>query len=474
MRLSQYIERQPKTRRTPSSPVKGRSGIRSGALAAHASFVPMVTAWGAALLGLAVVVLPAAIIARMNMVTGLGSLGPVAQYIYAAAAALLGGGIAFVIAGGLREKARASDEGQSIVSAVQSRRVHPINPATDLGSDSLDAPIEEMPFGVDAHGDEFAEDDVPAEFEELQAEPPKKRQPTLGELSKRGYEMEAPEERNADANDGDELRITRKHFQTALIETCEGATCEAAPAAKAEEPAAEPDTKPETPPEIAPVTAPATAPEEVTDKEDDDMAQVLLKAKPAGQSNVIGRPGSNGSWSLTQFAPSEETAPKTAPQPAPQKVAEIVPEKPRELDLSEFAQIPGRNAVWVEGSAEETPAETAEIVKPASPPQSAIEKLRQKSPEDLSLVEMVERFAGALHQRQQADHARLPKAGPTRDAALAEALKALTLFTERGFDQSEPQPTPSANPVSESGQLGQTERELREALVKLQTLRGAA
>lgn len=464
MRLSQYIERQPKQRRTPSSPAKGRSGGRPrgryAALAAHASFVPMVTAWGAALLGLAVIVLPAAIIARMNMVTGLSSMGGSAQFIYAGAAALLGGGIAFLIAGAMREKSRSADQGKSIASAVNSRRVNPIDPATDLGSASLDAPIEEMPFGVDSLEDEFAEDEVSAEFEELPAGTAKKRQPTLGELSKRGYEMEAPEDRASDDDDGDEVRITRKHFQTALIETCEGATCEAAPAAKAEKPAPEPE--------------PIKEPNPV--KEDTDMAQVMLKAKPAGQSKVIGRPGSQGSWSLTQFAPAEESAAK-APQ---QEVAATVTDKPRELDLSEFAQIPGRNAVWVEETAE-TPLLAAKPVRdpaPKAPPQSAIEKLRQTPPEDLSLVEMVERFAGALHQRQQADHARFPKAGPSRDAALAEALKALTLFTERGFDQgqdqNEAQPAVDANPDSEAGQLGQTERELREALVKLQTLRGAA
>jgi len=98
-------------------------------------------------------------------------------------------------------------------------------------------------------------------------------------------------------------------------------------------------------------------------------------------------------------------------------------------------------------------------------------------PEELSLVEMVERFAGALHDHQQAERERQPQSAPVRDAALAEALKALTLFTQRGFDNAAT-PVQSAVQTDETeeelGALGQTERDLREALVKLQSLRGAA
>ena len=99
-------------------------------------------------------------------------------------------------------------------------------------------------------------------------------------------------------------------------------------------------------------------------------------------------------------------------------------------------------------------------------PESALEKLRQKPTAELSLVEMVERFAGALHQHQEAERARQDTNAPGRDVALAEALKALTLFTEGGFDKAGAAPA--------TNQLGETERDLREALTKLQTLRGAA
>ena len=379
MRLSKYIDRQPARRRT----TREASKVNARGIATHSAFIPMVTAWGASLLGLSVAVLPAEAISRITMLTRTDFLGFAAMPVYAATAALLGGGIAYIVAAALRERAFRGGNASPVASAMGSRIVRPIDPVTELGSESLDAPIEEAPFAA-------ADED--GEFVEIrEAEVGEKAEPTLGELAKRGYDIEAPEDCSA-SEDADDAAFTRKHFRAALIETCEAA-------------------------------------------------------------------GSD----------SEETEAET--EVAAEVATDPLPDAPRALDLGEFAELPGRNAVWVE---EEAPAqenapteEPTPYVEKAQPvPASALERLRQKNPEELSLVEMVERFAGALHEHQQAEAARPKPNPPQRDAALAEALKALTLFTKDGFDQ------PARE--SDTTQLSETERELRSALTKLQSLSGAA
>ncbi|WP_108789833.1 hypothetical protein [Erythrobacter sp. Alg231-14] len=440
MRLSKHFDEQAQKRTTK----RVREQPRKTPVSAHKSFVPVITAWGAALLGLSVLVLPANLVGRLSTLSGLTALGDVATYIFAAIAALLGAGLGYVVAAALREYSSRSEEKVAVVSAVSTRRVRPIDPVVELGSESLDAPIEEMPFGA-------AEEE--GEFEELSetTRQPVPRQPTLGELSQRGYDIEAPEDCAA-ADEGEKPIFTRSQFKSALIETCEGATCEAAPAPQSQ---------------------------------DREPAMQQAQKKPISGSN------SNPSWSLTQFAPAPKPAPKAVPTSG--AAENTLPEKPRALDLGEFAELPGRNGVWVE----EKPAPASQDAAPQPAPRpvvqsvpqsapvpapapSALEKLRQKPTDELSIVEMVERFAGALHDHQEAERKRVPDSGPSRDAALAEALKALTLFTERGFDQPAPQSTPRPvqgndnNVAPEMTELGQTERELRDALLKLQSLRGAA
>lgn len=146
---------------------------------------------------------------------------------------------------------------------------------------------------------------------------------------------------------------------------------------------------------------------------------------------------------------------------------------PLELDLEEFGALPGRNAVWVEdrGYIAEAPApEPAPAPAPAPEPvlhalapaprplaPSAIEHLRAVPTSELSLVQMVERFAAALHEHQSAPPGsstlRADQAG--RDAALAEALKALAAFSPDEGTTARGEP-------------------LRAALTRLQELRGAA
>jgi len=248
-----------------------RQGPANGSIFAHPAFVPMIAAWGAAVCGLSVFVLPDT------------------SAFLAIAAAILGGAFLYLAARALNARSApvSSDIG---VAAEPDEAVLPINPAQDLGSDSLDAPIEDMFL----------------------------------------FEPEHPEEE--------------------------------------------------------PVIA-----EEPVEAEDEEPA----------------------------VEPKEEVAPPENTGPAPKPL-----------------------------------------------PKSALEELRQTPTEELSLVQMVERFAAALHDYQKQEHARMAATGPGRDVALAEALKALDLFTERGFDKG--------GAATGTANLGETERELQAALTKLQNLRGAA
>ena len=125
-------------------------------------------------------------------------------------------------------------------------------------------------------------------------------------------------------------------------------------------------------------------------------------------------------------------------------------------DLDNFtrmaAENPAANSTGGSGEFHHTPA--------------AIDKLRSVPPQDLSLVQMVERLAMALNERQESARTRPPsEQASERDAALAEALKALAVFTEKGMETPIQDDPPAGN---------DTESELRDALSKLQTLQGAA
>ncbi|WP_155800177.1 hypothetical protein [Porphyrobacter sp. AAP82] len=128
-----------------------------------------------------------------------------------------------------------------------------------------------------------------------------------------------------------------------------------------------------------------------------------------------------------------------APEPAPARVAAPAPE-PSALDLAEFAELPGRNAVWVAERALAAPiAEPAVPADPfaglpPAPGTAALARLRAIPASELSLAEMVERFAGALHEMRETSPGR--SLGPAdlaaREAALAEALKALEALSGKG------------------------------------------
>jgi hypothetical protein len=296
---------------------------------AHALFVPILAIWGALLGGLVTLVLPAGAVLAAAANIGLGALDEMSRFILAGVAALVIGSVMLVIGRLLASKADPRKDMPAIASMVV-RQVRTIDPASELGSDSFDAPVETIPFAA----------------AEAQREPVAKLAP------------------------------------------------EPEPVALAEVPA----------------PAPAS-PQEL------DLAQF---AALAGRNAVwIEEPVAAAVASLVVPEPAPAPAPVPAPVPAP---------------ASEPATIMRR-------------------AQPRPPIPSAIERLRAVPPSELSLVQMVERFAAALHEHQSTP------AGSTglaaRDAALAEALKALAMLSR----DSE----------------AQTQSEMvRAALGRLQELRGAA
>lgn len=311
---------------------RGKAARRARpALRAHPLFVPILTVWGMLLGGLVTLVLPPAAVMEAAANIGLAALGEMARFALAGLAAGALGVMMAILGKALSPKPQAVKNTPSI-AAMAMRHVRTIDPASELGSPSFDAPVESMPFSSAQHR-----------------------------------------------------------------------------------------------PEPASAPAPAPAPEPVA---------------------------------LADTAPAA---------PAP----------PLALDLAGFAALPGRNAVWVEGpvtlaepvaaapAPEASPApaatpaptpvaEPAPIRRPAPPrpaSPSAIERLRAVPTSELSLVQMVERFAAALHEHQSAPAGSAGLAA--RDAALAEALKALAALSHDsdGPTRSEP---------------------LRTALGRLQELRGAA
>ncbi|MFM7404271.1 MAG: hypothetical protein ACKO1N_09340 [Erythrobacter sp.] len=270
------------------------------AITAHRAFAPLLGLWGALLGGGMVMALPTAIFKRMIAGTLLANWSTVIHLLVGLVAAVLLGVVLFVVGLVWHKRARgASAEAKPVVAKAPEMR--PIDPARDLGSGSLDEPIETMPFATPAWRD-FA-------------------------------------------------------------------------------------TEPE--PEIA--TQPETKPQP--------------ESKPE------------------RYA-------------APVAVIDTAP-APRELDLAQFAQLPGRNAVWVEGPLPPASPEPARAIRkpdlravdaPVVPGTAALDRLRAVPLSELSLAEMVERFAGGLSEYRAATPARALSAAElaARDAALAEALKALS------------------------------------------------
>lgn len=173
-------------------------------------------------------------------------------------------------------------------------------------------------------------------------------------------------------------------------------------------------------------------------------------------------------------APAWQDEAETTAETEREAEAEPAP-APLAMDLAAFAQMPGRQAVWVEEQVTAEPASAPELLaepvpEPAAPvatspvaalplPEpgtAALARLRAVPTSELSMAEMVERFAGALHEHRASPPTRSLSAADlaAREAALAEALKALAALS--GDDAS-----------------GNVREPLRAALAQLQTPRRA-
>ncbi len=166
-----------------------------------------------------------------------------------------------------------------------------------------------------------------------------------------------------------------------------------------------------------------------------------------------------------------EATPFATPAWRDAKVADVEFEPltvPRELELAEFAELPGRNAVWVEEVAEpvvqhapetlpgaeplaepvaDDPVTTLRQAAPLPDPgTAALARLRAQPTSELSMAEMVERFAGALHEHRTSPPARALTAADlaAREAALAEALKALAALSGESTSDAAKEPLRAA------------------------------
>lgn len=185
--------------------------------------------------------------------------------------------------------------------------------------------------------------------------------------------------------------------------------------------------------------------------------------RPIDPIEDLGSPSFDEPFSDMPFA-VRPTAAHAASEERVQPVELATAEAPRELDLAQFAELPGRNAVWVEEPVAELRHDsvTQEVPPPPAPPPvpssaAALAMLRAVPPEELSTVQMVERFAAALHEHRdpttgKASHHRT--AAP-REAALAEALKVLATLSKQDSSSTTSEP-------------------LRDAIAQLQPRRGAA
>ena len=204
---------------------------------------------------------------------------------------------------------------------------------------------------------------------------------------------------------------------------------------------------------------------QVNDDAGDLVRAVSSYLRPIDPVRDLGCPSFDAPLADTPFpVPSAEPAREMRKSAQPVAAAPAPP--PQELDLSQFAQLPGRNAVWVEASVapahddvRATPASAPPAPSPVPVPPSAtaLARLRAVPPEELSTVQMVERFAAALHEHRDpaSGSGGHHRAAASREAALAEALKALAALSKQDGSPSASEP-------------------LREAIAQLQPRRGAA
>jgi len=147
-------------------------------VSAHPAFVTVLTIWGAALTGLSVAVLSPAAIARIAAIIGTGEPGAMTRLVFSVVSALVGGGLASSIGMTVHRRTVLRVRGNTIIPslaghwddvAIVNEPVEPIDPASELGSKTLDDPLTEMPFAAESR--EPTPADVSGETE-LNSDPP--------------------------------------------------------------------------------------------------------------------------------------------------------------------------------------------------------------------------------------------------------------------------------------------------------------
>lgn len=304
---------------------KGKRKGRKAPLAASRVFAPMLGLWGALLGGLTTLAVAPPVFAGAIRGTLIATLGVPSQPALAAFMALALGAALFACAAVLHHRTRGRVRGAALAEHA-ARRVRPIDPLRDLGTRSLDDPLEAMPFATSAW-------------------------------------------RDADL-DGQDT---------------------GAPVAEARA-------------QAAPETAPRVL----------DLAEF-------GQL-----PGRNGVWVEETAAPAAPAAAAAPPAPAADAPAAPAPATTAARKTPEARARKASGAAFVSALRAVRP----EAPRPA-PGTAALARLRAVPPSELSLLEMVERFAGALHEHRAASPARALDASElaAREVALAEALKALAALS---------------------------------------------
>lgn len=330
-------------------------------ISAHPVFVPTLTLWGAAVAGLGVFVMPQGLTARIAQMIPFAIPAGLAHIAVAAIAAAIGAACMYLIAMAVRRSA-GGNEGESLDTDVLT-----IDPAQELGSESLDAPIETDEQGFDE-----------------------------------GY--------NPDGLDDFEPDWVEDQVDTATEE-------------------------------------------DPLDFDNDEQAEPLLATKPVKEE----RPTTHKIAMIQKL-----NGDLVRKEDALDSIASDFLESDShadggELDLGQFGDAPLEAPVVPQANKPEPVAKTT-----APKSETAIEKLRSVPPQELSVVQMIERLAVAIHHRKSEGAKDLSI--KQRDAQLAETLKTLGQFTEEGFDSEAAPPA--------DGDV--TEREMREALAKLREVRGAA
>lgn len=382
--------------------VRTATGVGMAAqIVRHPRFTLILAVWAAALGGLCVMALSSVDIARANMVLGLGVLGGAARLLYAAIAAFAGavGGFAGalvlvrILKGGGPDRAHA---------ALAELGVQPIDP-TELGSDSLDAPLDDFAFSGAAALDERDPFNDKAEDAYTNAPTPEGRTPA-DPAPTHGWEGEEIDWSQAVCSD--EPLPARLHVPLAH----------------------------------------------------DESTAEIFELGPfalAPQGNEGCDEGCDESC---------EGAADTG------------------LDLDAFTAILAEERHAFEArrnAAERARCDAAPLGTQPAP--TSVARLREVPPDQLSLIQLVERFAAALHDAQarspeELQTRQIARGNVDREAALAKALKTLEMFTDRGTDTTGGESGASAAGSDQAAfaALDDTERDLRDALTRLQSMRGAA